>query len=66
MSTLSPQPWEHIDSKPVGDYRIFTVRSDKKRSPRTGAEHDFYVLDCVNWVNVIPVTTDGRIVMIEQ
>ena len=55
-----------MDSKPAGDFRIFTVRADQKCSPRTGQPHDFYVIDCVNWVNVIATTPDRQLVMIEQ
>ncbi len=50
----------------IGDYRIFKLRSDVKISPRTGREHDFFVLDSVNWVNVIAVTPDQQLVMVEQ
>src|SRR5262245_42972738 len=50
------QPWETLESKPAGNFRIFTIRADRKRSPRTGREHDFVVLDCANWVNVIATT----------
>jgi ADP-ribose pyrophosphatase len=60
------QPWPLLRSTPVGDFRIFTLRSDVKRSPRTGREHDFYVIDCVDWVNVIAVTPRRELVMIEQ
>ena len=60
------QPWEKISSKPVGDFRIFKLRSDVKISPRTGKEHDFFVLDSVNWVNIIAVTHDQQLVMVEQ
>jgi 8-oxo-dGTP pyrophosphatase MutT (NUDIX family) len=60
------QPWQTIRSKLIGDFRIFTLRSDFKISPRTGKEHDFYVLDSVNWVNVIAVTPDRQLVMVEQ
>jgi 8-oxo-dGTP pyrophosphatase MutT (NUDIX family) len=60
------QPWRKLSSKPVGDYRIFTIRSDLKVSPRTGREHDFYVIESVNWVNVIALTTEGQLVMIDQ
>ena len=60
------QPWPVISSKPVGDFRIFSIRSDLKRSPRTGREHDFYIIDCVNWVNIIAVTPQHELVMIEQ
>jgi ADP-ribose pyrophosphatase len=60
------QPWKKIGSKVLGDFRIFKLRSDLYVSPRTGKEHDFFVLDSVNWVNVIALTPDGRLVMVEQ
>ena len=60
------QPWKKVSSKPVGDFRIFKIRSDTCINPRTGQEHDFFVLDSVNWVNVIAVTPDQHLVMIEQ
>jgi ADP-ribose pyrophosphatase len=60
------KPWKKIGSQPVGDFRIFTIRSDLKISPRTGREHDFYVIDSVPWVNVIAVTPDQQLVMVEQ
>ncbi len=60
------KPWPKVSSTPSGDFRIFTLRTDRRRSPRTGQEHDFYIIDCVNWVNVIPVTADNQIVMVEQ
>lgn len=60
------EPWPKLHSKPSGDYRIFSIRTDRKRSPRTGGEHDFYVIDCVNWVNVIALTPDRKLVMVEQ
>ncbi len=59
-------PWKTIKSRLVGDFRIFNLRSDIKISPRTGKEHDFFVLDSVNWVNVIAVTPDQQLVMVEQ
>lgn len=60
------QPWPKLDSKQLADYRIFTIRTDLKRSPRTGREHDFFVIDCVNWVNIVAVTPNDELVMVEQ
>jgi ADP-ribose pyrophosphatase len=60
------QPWKKVRSTPIGDFRIFKLRSDVSVSPRTGREHDFFVLDSVNWVNVIAVTSDQQLVMVEQ
>ena len=60
------QPWSKIGSSTVGDFRIFRIRSDIKRSPRTGEEHDFVVIEAVNWVNVVALTPEDQIVMVEQ
>jgi 8-oxo-dGTP pyrophosphatase MutT (NUDIX family) len=60
------RPWEKIGSAPLGDFRIFKIRSDRKISPRTRQEHDFFVIDCVNWVNVIALTPARQVVMVEQ
>lgn len=60
------KPWAKLTSKLLGEFRIFTVRSDRKVSPRTQAEHDFFVIDCRNWVNVVAITPEQQIVMVEQ
>src|SRR5437667_2409920 len=60
------KPWEKLSSKPAGDFRIFTIRTDRKVSPRTQQVHDVFVIDCVNWVNVIALTPERQLVMIEQ
>ncbi|MSU03722.1 MAG: NUDIX hydrolase [Pedosphaera sp.] len=60
------QPWKHLSSEHIGNFRIFNLRSDRKLSPRTGLAHDFYVIEAVNWVNVIAITTGGQLVMIDQ
>ena len=60
------KPWKKISSKPAGNFRVFNIRSDVKVSPRTGREHDFYVIEAVNWVHVIALTRDQKIVMFEQ
>jgi 8-oxo-dGTP pyrophosphatase MutT (NUDIX family) len=60
------KPWKKISSKPVGDFRIFKIRADICVNPRTGKEHDFFILDSVNWVNVIAVTPDQQLVMVRQ
>lgn len=67
MPPNSPiQPWPVVSSRTLANYRIFQLRTDLKLNPRTGGQHDFYVIECANWVNVVPVTRDGQVVMIEQ
>lgn len=60
------KPWPVISAERLADYRVFSVRRVVRRSPRTGGEHDFFVLDAPDWVNVIAITTDGQMVMVEQ
>jgi ADP-ribose pyrophosphatase len=60
------KPWEKTGSKLLGDFRIFKIRTDRKLSPVNQREHDFFVIDCVDWVNVIALTPDRQLVMVEQ
>ena len=60
------QPWQKLRSLARGSFTVFSVREDRKVSPRTGREHDFFVLDCADWVNVIALTPERRLVMVEQ
>ena len=60
------RPWPTLASKLIGDFRIFKLRTVTRQSPRTGQPHDFFVIDSVNWVNVIALTPNNEIVMVEQ
>jgi 8-oxo-dGTP pyrophosphatase MutT (NUDIX family) len=60
------EPWPTISSKPLADYRVFSVRGVTRRSPRTGREHNFFVIDAARWVNVIALTPDRQMVLVEQ
>ncbi|HEX8072633.1 MAG TPA: NUDIX hydrolase [Pyrinomonadaceae bacterium] len=58
--------WRRVRSEQLADCRVFRVRRDLSVSPATGREHDFYVVTAGDWINVIPLTDDGEVVMIEQ
>ena len=60
------EPWPVLGSQVVGDYKIFTLKSTRKRSPRTGAEVTYYALDTVDWVNIVALTPEHEVVMVEQ
>jgi ADP-ribose pyrophosphatase len=51
---------------PGHDYRIFRTGFVDARHPRTGATKRFSLIECVDWVNVIALTRDDRVVMIRQ
>ncbi len=60
------RPWRQLSSRPLGDYRIFSLREERKVSPRTGREHGFYIIDSSNWVNVVALTPEREMILIEQ
>ena len=58
--------WRRLSSEIVADCRIFRVRRDVSVSPHRGSEHDFFVLETPDWINIIPLTANDEVVMIEQ
>ena len=60
------KPWRSVRSNTPQSFRIFSIRTETAVSPRTGTEHDFYIIESRDWVNVIPVTPDRSVVMIRQ
>lgn len=62
----SPRPWRKLDSKPGPDYHIFKVRLDTMESPRTGEALERVVLETPDWVNVIALTPERRVIMVRQ
>ncbi|HEV2914992.1 MAG TPA: NUDIX hydrolase [Pyrinomonadaceae bacterium] len=59
-------PWRRVRAEPLADCRVFKVRRDLSINPRDGSEHDFYCLEAPDWINILPLTTRGEVVMIEQ
>lgn len=62
---IKPDTWKRIESEEVANCRIFKVRKDKSRNSN-GKEHSFFVLENADWVNVIPLTKNNEVVLIEQ
>jgi len=63
---MPPKLWKIISSKRDKSYRIFSIRTDRAISPRTGEENDFFILESSSWVNVIPLTPENEVVMVRQ
>ncbi len=61
-----PQTWPMLSSSLDYSCRIFNIRTDLALSPRTGHKHEFFILECTAWVNIIPVTRDKQVVLIRQ
>jgi hypothetical protein len=60
------KPWITTKSEVLDEYRIFRLRKDRCRSPRTLAEHDFFVLEMPDWCNVVALTPEDEVVFVRQ
>ena len=63
---MPTKEWPLVTSETLLSLRVFELRRDRCRSPRTGAEHDFYVLAGRDWCNIVPLTDAGEVVLIRQ
>ena len=62
----SPSIWPLVSREALGDFKVFSVRREMLRSPRTHLPRPFYVLDCPDWVNVIALTERHEVVLVRQ
>jgi len=58
--------WKLLDSKIDRDYRVFRIAVNHALSPRTREVGEFYTIETNDWVNIIPLTEDEKVVMIKQ
>ena len=63
---MALSPWIFLDQELVAETRIFRLIAERWRSPRTGIEHTFSNIDSVDFVNVVAIDTDNRMLMIRQ
>jgi 8-oxo-dGTP pyrophosphatase MutT (NUDIX family) len=60
------RPWPLIATRDIGSYRVFNLRANQSRDPRSGKVHEFYAIDSVDWVQVLPITQAGEVIMVRQ
>ena len=61
-----PRRWEILRTEPLQDCKVFRVTRSLVRSPSSGNAHSFFSIEAEPWVNVVPVTRDGHVVMVRQ
>ncbi len=61
-----PKRWEVLASEQLHDCAVFGVSRLLSRSPRDGGRHAFFRIDATDWVNVVPITEAGELVLIRQ
>ncbi|ROR03490.1 NUDIX hydrolase [Desulfosoma caldarium] len=63
---MNVRAWPILGSERLKGSSLFGFRRDRVVSPRTGKEHDVYVLEAPDWVNVIAVTAKRHVVFVRQ
>ena len=61
-----PSSWDLQSEKLYANCRIFEVRERRFKRRLDGLEGDFYVLDTNDWVNVLAITPEQKIVLVRQ
>jgi 8-oxo-dGTP pyrophosphatase MutT (NUDIX family) len=58
--------WHVLERELLHDFHVFRAHRARARHPHDARVHDFTVLDGGDWVNVIALTADDRVVLLRQ
>jgi 8-oxo-dGTP pyrophosphatase MutT (NUDIX family) len=58
--------WPTLHDEELGRYKLFNLLQSTRESPNTGREHVFLRLEAPDWVNVVALTEDRRLILVEQ
>jgi ADP-ribose pyrophosphatase len=61
-----PKRWKKLGARTVARTRIFDVQSVDFQHPARPAPRDFFVISAPDWVNVVALTADHRLVLVRQ
>ena len=61
-----PKRWQRLRSDPHAKTRIFDVSREIYLHPDRSKERDFFVINAPDWVNVLALTPDHRLVLVKQ
>jgi ADP-ribose pyrophosphatase len=62
----SPSRWEKLGEATLAKTVILELQSVRYRHPARGIERAFVVVRAPDWVNVLALTPDGRLVLVRQ
>lgn len=66
MEANIERPWEVLGSEPGPDLILFQTRYDFVRNPRNTKSMKAVVLECADWVNIVAVTPEKKVVVVRQ
>jgi ADP-ribose pyrophosphatase len=63
---MSPERWEKLGETTRLKTPVFDILGRRYRHPTRASEREFVVIDAPDWVNVVAVTRDDRVVLVRQ
>jgi 8-oxo-dGTP pyrophosphatase MutT (NUDIX family) len=60
------EKWETLSKEFIGNFKIFDIFQYERKHPKTKKISKFYGLNSSNWVNIIPITKENEIILVEQ
>ena len=60
------EPWIKGKKEHIYDAHIFDVYTQEYTSTASNAGGKFTIIESPNWINIIPVTKDGQVILIKQ
>jgi 8-oxo-dGTP pyrophosphatase MutT (NUDIX family) len=61
-----PSVWERLADAATDHFRVFRVRRTRYRHARDRREGEFVVIESNDWVNVVALTDDDRMLLVRQ
>jgi ADP-ribose diphosphatase len=65
-SDPKPAPWARLATETLEDCRVFSLERRRMARKDPPAEADFFVLKTPDWVNIVALTDDDELVLVEQ
>ena len=62
--TMLEKNWKRVSRRVCSDHRILRVREDLYRVEPGAVEREYVVIESPDWVNVVALTDDERVVLI--
>jgi ADP-ribose pyrophosphatase len=60
------QDWTVLKRQQVEDFKLFQIQKKQVRSPRTGKVSEVQAIHLVDWVLILPLTADEKVIMVRQ
>jgi 8-oxo-dGTP pyrophosphatase MutT (NUDIX family) len=60
------KPWRLVSEKNKADLGLFKVKARRAVSPLNDLVHEFMVVKMPDWLQLLPLTQEGRVVLVKQ